>query len=167
MTLQLLIRTFFIPLSSMLFVAAAPQSVRSPDRATDRQQIERLIADWETAWNTHDMHKLASLFSEDAVWVLWTGDVWTWRQRFETGMIEVHKTVYRNSVQLEDLKFVGPDVAVLRFQSTLTGDTRFPDRTIHSRKTLVLTRSNGRWYIAWGQNTRFQSDMQPTAAAKQ
>jgi hypothetical protein len=30
---------------------------------------------WETAWNEHDMHALAGLFHEDAVWVLWTGEV--------------------------------------------------------------------------------------------
>ena len=110
------------------------------------------------------MHRLASLFRENAVWVLWTGEVWTGRARFEAGMTEVHKTVYRTSIQreqLEELTFVGPDAAVVRFQSTLTGDTRYPGKTIRSRKILVLTRANGRWRIGWGQNTRFNADMQP------
>ena len=158
-----------LALSSFLLAAAAPDIPRSQDRKEDRAQIARLLSDWETAWNKHDMHSLAALFREDAIWVLWTGDVWTGRARFEQGMTDVHKTVYRTSVQreqLEELTFVGPDAAVLRFKSTLTGDKRYPDRTIHSRKILVLTRWNGHWLIGWGQNTRFLTDIQAPATQK-
>jgi len=134
------------------------------DRPADRAEILQMLTRWEEAWNTHDMNALASLFREDAVWVLWTGEVWTGRARFEAGMNEVHKTVYRNSIQreqLEELVFIGPDAAVVRFQSTLTGDARYPDRSVRSRKMLVLTKSEGQWRIGWGQNTRFLADMQP------
>lgn len=155
--------------SALLITGGVPKAGLSEDRKTDREQIVRVLADWERAWNTHDMRRLAALFREDAVWVLWTGEVWTGRARFDAGMTEVHKTVYRNSFQreqLEELTFVGPNAAVLRFQSTLSGDTRYPDRTIHSRKILVLTRTDGQWRIGWGQNTRFLSDIQSPAAQK-
>jgi uncharacterized protein (TIGR02246 family) len=139
--------------------------MRSPDdRTADRAEITRLMGDWEAAWNSHDMHRLAALFRPDAIWVLWTGEVWNGRDRFEAGMEAVHKTVYRTSIQreeLEELTFLGPDAAVLRFQSALSGDTRYPDRVVHSRKILVLTRADGAWRIGWGQNTRFFSDLQP------
>jgi uncharacterized protein (TIGR02246 family) len=104
------------------------------------------------------MRALAQLFHEDAVWVLWTGEVWTGRKTFEDGMAAVHKTVYLNSIQrerLEELTFIGPDAAVIRFESTLTGDTRYPDKTVRSRKILVVTKRNDAWGIGWGQNTRF------------
>ena len=155
--------------SAPLITGGAPKAAMLIDRETDRDQIVRVLADWEGAWNAHDMRRLAALFREDAVWVLWTGEVWVGRARFESGMTEVHKTVYRNSVQreqLEELTFVGPDAAVLRFQSTLIGDTRYPDQTIHSRKILVLTRKDGQWRIGWGQNTRFLSDTQLPVAKK-
>lgn len=154
---------------SLLLTAAAPNIQKSDGRNEDRAQLARVLAEWESSWNTHDMHRLAALFREDAVWVLWTGEVWIGRARFEAGMTEVHKTVYRNSVQreqLEELTFVGPDAAVLRFQSSLTGDTRYPDRTIRSRKILVLTRRQGQWGIGWGQNTRFLSDIEAPRALK-
>lgn len=166
---QLIMRAALLALSPVPLIAAVPNVQKSEAREYDRVQITRLLADWESSWNTHDMHRLAALFREDAVWVLWTGEVWTGRARFETGMTEVHKTVYRNSVQrerLEELTFVGPDAAVLRFYSTLTGDTRYPDRTIHSHKILVLTRRDGQWRIGWGQNTRFLSDIQAPEALK-
>ena len=128
------------------------------DRTADRTELTALLGRWEKAWNEHDMHALAALFHEDAVWVLWTGDVWTGRQRFEDGMVEVHKTVYANSIQrerLEELTFVGPDAAVMRFHSELTGDTRYAGKVVQSRKILVVTRRDGIWAIGWGQNTRF------------
>jgi uncharacterized protein (TIGR02246 family) len=130
----------------------------SEDRATDQKELIALLGRWEDAWNSHDMHALAALFHEDAVWVLWTGEVWTGRKRFEDGMMEVHKTVYADSIQrerLEELAFVGPDAAVMRFHSELTGDTRYPGKTVQSRKLLVVTRRDGIWRIGWGQNTRF------------
>jgi uncharacterized protein (TIGR02246 family) len=130
----------------------------SEDRAADRKDLTALLERWEDAWNTHDMHALAALFHEDAVWVLWTGEVWTGRKKFEDGMVEVHKTVYANSIQrerLEELTFVGPDAAVMRFHSELTGDTRYPGKVVQSRKILVVTRRDGMWRIGWGQNTRF------------
>jgi len=169
MSRRVIVRSTLLALSPLLLAAAAPEAPKLEDRQGDRAQIANLLADWETAWNTHDMHRLAALFREDAIWVLWTGDVWTGRARFEQGMTDVHKTVYRTSVQreqLEELTFVGSDAAVLRFNSTLTGDTRYPDRTIHSRKILVLARRDGQWLIGWGQNTRFLADIQAPEAKK-
>ena len=127
------------------------------DRAADREQIARILTRWEEAWNTHDMAAFARLFHEDGVWILFTGEVWTGRQAIEDGHAAVHRTVFRNSVQrerLEELTFVGPDAAVVRFFSTLTGHATTPDKLIRSRKILVVTRRNGEWKISWGQNTR-------------
>ena len=125
--------------------------------ASHREQIKAIIRDWEKAWNSHDMHAFANLFHEDGVWVLWTGVVWKGRAAIREGHAAVHKTVFRNSVQrerLEELTFVGPDAAVVRFFSTLTGDERAPDKVIRSRKMLIVTRRDGKWGIGWGQNTR-------------
>ena len=69
----------------------------------------------------------------------------------------VHRTVFRNSIQrerLEELTFVGPDAAVVRFYSTLTGDERSPNEVVRSRKILMVTRRDGLWRVGWGQNTR-------------
>jgi uncharacterized protein (TIGR02246 family) len=135
-----------------------PAATVSEDPTADHKDISALLERWEDAWNDHDMHSLAALFHEDAVWVLWTGEVWTGRKKFEDGMTEVHKTVYAKSVQherLEELTFVGPDAAVMRFRSELTGDTRYPGKVVQSRKILVVTRRDGIWRIGWGQNTRF------------
>jgi uncharacterized protein (TIGR02246 family) len=123
----------------------------------DRQQITAIIDRWEEAWNSHDMRAFGSLFHDDGIWVLWTGQVWKGRTAIEEGHAAVHKTVFRNSVQreeLEELTFVGPDAAVVRFYSTLTGDERAPGKVIRSRKILIVTKREGNWKVGWGQNTR-------------
>jgi uncharacterized protein (TIGR02246 family) len=146
--------------AALLFGADAllAQEHQSALRDSDRKQIDAILQGVEGAWNQHDMHAFANLFHEDGVWILWTGHVWTGRKAIEDGHAEVHRTVFRNSIQrehLEELRFVGPDAAVVRYCSTLTGDERAPDKVVRSRKILVVTRREGAWKIGWGQNTRF------------
>jgi uncharacterized protein (TIGR02246 family) len=130
--------------------------------AEDRKQIAAILERWEHAWNTHDMSAFAELFHEDGVWVLWTGDVWTGRRRIEEGHAAVHKTIFRNSVQrekLEELTFTGPDAAIVRFCSLLTGSEPSPNQPVRSRKFIVVTRRQGVWKMSWGQNTRLRDDV--------
>ena len=113
--------------------AAAGQRDQSSDVARDREQITAILGRWENAWNAHDMAAFASLFHEDGVWVLWTGEVWAGRRAIEEGHAAVHKTIFRNSIQrehLEELTFVGPDAAVVRFCSVLTGSEQSPTEAI-------------------------------------
>jgi uncharacterized protein (TIGR02246 family) len=56
-------------------------------------QITAILGRWENAWNAHDMAAFASLFHEDGVWVLWTGEVWPGRRAIEEG----HAAVQRRS----------------------------------------------------------------------
>jgi uncharacterized protein (TIGR02246 family) len=150
---------------TMAFVIAGLLSLPStsmgqgaaPHNEADRKHIMTIVDSWEKAWNTHDMRTFASLFHEDGIWVLWTGEVWKGRAAIEEGHAAVHRTVFRSSVQrerLEELTFVGPDAAVVRFYSTLTGDERSPDKIVRSRKILIVTRRQGSWRVGWGQNTR-------------
>src|SRR5688572_24102256 len=141
------------------------QEPPSATRESDREQINALLREWDEAWNHHDMRAFANQFHEDGVWVLWTGQVWTGRKAIEEGHAEVHRTIFRNSVQrerLEELTFVGPDAAVVRYCSLLTGDERAPNKVVRSRKILVVTRRDNAWKIGWGQNTRF-ADNTPDA----
>ena len=106
------------------------QAVRATNTA-DKEQITAIVDAWEKAWNSDDMRALARLFHEDDVWILWTGAVWKGRTAIEDGHAAVPKTVFRNSIQrerIEELTFLGPDAAVVRFYSTLTGDERAPDK---------------------------------------
>jgi uncharacterized protein (TIGR02246 family) len=145
-----------------MVVAVGSQRDQSVGSAADRDQITAIVTRWETAWNTHDMTAYASLYHDDGVWVLWTGDVWTGRRAIEEGHAAAHKTIFRNSIQrehIEELTFIGPDAAIVRFCSVLTGGEQSPNEPIRSRKFLVVTRRQGTWKVSWGQNTRLRGDV--------
>ena len=148
---------FALVVAGLMSIASTSSQGAQPGTTGDREQITAIIDSWERAWNSHDMHALAALFHEDGIWILWTGEVWKGRTAIEDGHAAVHKTVFRNSVQrerLEELTFVGPNAAVVRFYSTLTGDERYPDQVVRSRKILIVTKRDGAWRVGWGQNTR-------------
>ena len=142
-------------------VSAASRD-QSANRVKDSDEIASIVSRWEEAWRAHNVTAFASLFHEDGVWVLWTGDVWTGRRAIEEGHADAFKTVFRNAIQrehLEELTFVGPDAAIVRFCSVLTGDERAPNDVIRSRKFLVVTRRKGTWKVSWGQNTRLANSV--------
>jgi uncharacterized protein (TIGR02246 family) len=148
-------------LTVLLLIAAPSTAQPSPfvGTAADKAEISGIVDRWEHAWNTHDMAAYASLYHDDGTWVLWTGDVWKGKQAIEDGHTAVHKTIFRNSVQrerLEELTFVGPHAAIVRFCSVLTGSDQAPDGVIRSRKFLVVTKRKEQWKVSWGQNTRLQ-----------
>ena len=154
-------RTVVFSLAGLLLAVSAMTQEPPDPRATDREEITTLVKGWEEAWNAHDMNAFGKLFHEDGTWILWTGAVWIGRAAIEEGHAAVHKTFFRNSVQrerMEELTFVGPDAAVVRFFSTLTGDERYPGKVVRSRKFLVVTRRDGVWKVSWGQNTRLADD---------
>ena len=150
--------------SSLMVVSpvAAQAPASSAGTAEDRAQVTGIVEKWERAWNTHDMAAYGALYHDDGVWVLWTGHVWTGKQAIEDGHAAVHKTIFRNSTQrelLEELTFIAPDAAVVRFCSVLTGSEQAPDGVIRSRKFLVVTKRHGQWKVSWGQNTRLQDSV--------
>ena len=138
-------------------IPAMAQVASLHTNAADQKQVSAIVAGLEKAWNEHDMQALANLFHEDGTWVLWIGQVWKGRSTIEEGHAAVHKTVFRDSIQrkrIEELTFVGEGTAVVRTYDTLTGDERHPGQVVRSRKLLIVTRRDGNWKIAWGQNTR-------------
>jgi uncharacterized protein (TIGR02246 family) len=151
-----------LALTSLCVLAATADGGSQAGSVADREQINGLLMRWEDAWNTHDMAAFASVFHDDGVWILWTGDVWKGRRAIEEGHAAAHKTVFRNSTQrelIEEMTFVGPDAAVVRFCSVLTGDERAPTDVIRSRKFLVVTKRQSVWKVSWGQNTRLRDEV--------
>ena len=85
--------------SLCLFRAVEAQEKASTTREADAKEITAMLQAWEEAWNRHDMRAFANLFHADGVWVLWTGKVWSGRQAIEEGHAEVHRTIFRKSIQ--------------------------------------------------------------------
>jgi uncharacterized protein (TIGR02246 family) len=134
--------------------AAGPAEAGKADRA----QVEKLVYDFEAAWNRHDMEAFADLFHDDAEWVHWRGGLWAGRSEIHRGHKAVHETYYRTSRAtvrgIEALEFLAPTVAYVRVRSDMTGDARYPGETFRYRRTMILSKLGGRWRIIKGHNTR-------------
>lgn len=135
----------------------ASAAAQAPTQA-DRAHVEKLVHDFEAAWNRHDMMVFANLFHEDAEWVHWRGGLWSGKPEIYEGHKAVHETYYRTSqakVQgIEALHFLAPTVAYVRVRSDMTGDARYPGETFRYRRTMILGKRDGRWLIIKGHNTR-------------
>lgn len=134
--------------------SAAAQASTQADRA----QVEKLVHDFEAAWNRHDMRAFAELFHEDAEWIHWRGGLWSGKPEIYEGHKAIHETYYRTSRAklqgIEALHFLAPTVAYVRVRSDMTGDARFPGETFRYRRTMILGKRDGRWLIIKGHNTR-------------
>lgn len=154
-----------------LFVCAALAvqlaSAQSAGPAGMPDAVKRLAADWEGAWNRHDVGALASLVAEDVDFVT-VGGAWLKGQaRFAEHHAAHHRTQFAGSVWSTrgvHVKTRGPRMAVAHVEWALKGDRdpggtpRQPSRGIF---TWLVERRSGRWLITAAQNT----DLQQTDAA--
>jgi uncharacterized protein (TIGR02246 family) len=139
----------------------APAAVETPN-AADRAQVEKLVYDFESAWNRHDMTAFAALFHDDAEWIHWRGGLWSRKKEIHDGHKAVHETYYKTSqadVQgIEALHFLAPAIAYVRVRSDMTGDARYPGEKFRYRRTMLLSKRDGQWLIIKGHNTRIVGD---------
>lgn len=145
--------TALLLLSVAMFVKG--QQVDSVKEAT---AINQLVKNYEDAWNRHDSKGLASQYDQNATWVNWFGAYYNGRADIEKHYATVHGSYFKTSQfytrAVEDIKFVKPDVAIAHVRTGLTGDERYPNQTFEFRRTILLTRTKGKWLIMAGQNAK-------------
>ena len=62
--------------------------------------VERIASEWEAAWNTHDMSRMAKLLTVDADFVNVLGKHWKGVTEIERAHASMHKTQRSGSVRL-------------------------------------------------------------------
>lgn len=146
----------------VLATALSCATATSPPTTTnvaDREAVETVIRNFETAWNRHDMTSFANLFAEDADFVNVIGARWVGRAAIQEAHAASHASFFRNSrLSIGDstIRFLKPDVAVARSYWRLTGHTAPSGEAAAPRQgilTNVLVRSGGTWHIVVSQNT--------------
>ena len=135
----------------------------------DEAQVRALAANWEQAWNQHDMKALASLLTEDADFVNVAGHHWKGRPEIEARHLE-RLNQFKDSVWTlgtMTVEFLKPDVALAHLDWRLKGDTD-PDGTARKPRSGVFTwlvlKRDGQWQIRAAQNTNVVS--QPPIGSK-
>ena len=133
----------------LLPLAAYGQSGKGEDQDAIREVVDRFM----DAWNQHDAHAFAAVFSENADFTNWRGMGASGRSRIEEAHAPMFATVFKNSHQkYSDIKtrFIRDDVAAVDVRWAMTGliDARGksrPDRD--GLLSFVMTKDQGRWQI--------------------
>ena len=130
------------------------------DHAADVEDVRRVIADAETAFNANDADLLVEHFARNATAVGVTGALLVGRD----AVLEAGRTLFagplrdqRARYELVDVLFVRPDVALARKHATAVGPDGEPVAVGHAMTALyVLVRENARWWVVSRQNTLVQ-----------
>ena len=144
----------------------------------DEEEVRKTVGGFAQSWNDHDMHGFGELFTTDADFVNVVGDWWKGRQEIQMQHAYSHGTIPADTKGFEALRryygifksstlrfsqvntrFLGRDVAVSHATWELFGDTRTSNPR-HGLLTFVLTRQDGRWFIAAAQNTEINRSVE-------
>ncbi len=125
----------------------------------DKAGITAVVQAFERIWNEHQIHKLESIFTQDAEWVNIVGMWWRGRAQIINALHTFHQSMFRNHnmrlVALE-IRMVTPEVAIAT-ETQSTDAFQTPDGNLIAeglnRLTFVLTKRDGNWLIANGHNT--------------
>jgi len=107
-----------------------------------------------TAWNTHDMHAFADLFTDDASFVNVNGSWLEHPDQIEASHQVVHDSIFKHTtaeIRPGKIRVVKPDVAVVHATWQIRGDSRRSEPRDYVM-TLVVRKQDERWKILAAQN---------------
>src|SRR5579864_2203245 len=117
----------------------------------DEKAIRGLVDAFVEAWNAHDGAACAEPFAVDADFTAITGLKVRGRDLIARGHNEILSTIYRgtrNSANVQGIRFLRPDVAVVDVIFTLQKENGEPFELRGSSCGMVVTKEGGKWSIA-------------------
>jgi uncharacterized protein (TIGR02246 family) len=131
--------------------------------------IRALIAEQAEAWNRHDAKAWASRFVPSAEFINILGTPFSGKPAIEEITTRIFASIFKashDSVSVQKIVWVSPDVAVAHYEHAVSGYTALPpgiqpseigsdgQGVLRTRMVYVLQRgANGKWMIVNGQNT--------------
>ena len=127
-----------------------------------------IVSKLEQAWNNGDSVAWTAQFAGDADFIHILGGFLHGSRDIEHGHRTIFDTIYKgshNHFQVEKLRFLRPDVAVVFIRANLTWYLNGEKQHIQARPTLVAEKNPvGEWKIAVFQNTMINTAAVPTLA---
>ena len=131
------------------------------DHAEDIEDIRRVIADAERAFNGNDADLLVEHFARNATAVGLTGAELDGREAIleaSRGLFTGPLADQRARYELAQVLFIRPDVALARKHATAIDADGAPTSVGHTMTALyVLVRERDRWWVVGRQNTVVQA----------
>jgi uncharacterized protein (TIGR02246 family) len=130
--------------------------------------LVELVNKLEQAWNNGDSLTWTAQFSGDADFIHILGGFFHGSGDIERGHRKIFDTIYKgshNRLQVEKVRFVRPDVAVVFIRGNLTWYLNGQEQHVQARPTLMAEKNPaGEWKIAVFQNTMITPSAVPTLA---
>lgn len=124
----------------------------------DHDAAAKISADFQAAWNAHDMTAFAALFHPDATFVNRLGSYWRGREDVVAQHARIHETIYRDtdiSNRVQNVDMIADGVAVVHVRTNATFGPSMPrgPRELSGQFMYVATRRDGQWRIQAASNT--------------
>ncbi|MEU5547313.1 SgcJ/EcaC family oxidoreductase [Streptomyces sioyaensis] len=122
----------------------------------DVAAVTSVLNELVAAWGRHDAQAYGELFTEDATYITYVGTLYQGRQ----DIVDSHRSLFAGFLkgtkladEVLDIRFLGPDVAVVNGRGDTYKGKRPPKLT--KIQTYTLVRQNeGKWRIAAFHNTK-------------
>jgi uncharacterized protein (TIGR02246 family) len=138
--------------SLLLAIAATAFAFASEDgRAENERAVRETLTNFVRIWNQNEMKSFASLFAEDASFVVISGLHLTGRDEIAGYHLKLREGPYGDSHLAFNpvrIRFIRPDVAVAEVATEMT----FNNNKRTSFATIVLVWENSRWLITAFEN---------------
>ena len=150
-------------------VMSGPTHDASAPSADAEADIRSLIADQAAAWNRHDAVAWASRFVPEAEFINILGTPFSGKPAIEGITTRIFASIFkdsRDSVTVQKIMWVTPDLAIAHYEHAVSGYTALPPGiqpsemgadgkgVLRTRMVYVLKRgTDGKWMIVNGQNT--------------
>ncbi len=134
----------------------------------EKERLLEIVQKLEQAWNKADSVAWTAQFADDADFIHVLGGFFHGSRDIEHGHRVIFDTIYkgsRNRFEIEKVRLIRPDVAVVFIHAHLTWYLNGKEQHIEARPTLLAEKNpSGEWKIAVFQNTLITPEAVPTLA---
>jgi uncharacterized protein (TIGR02246 family) len=151
---------------TVVLIAVGIVSAQQPSE-TDKRLIGVVVGRFMDAWNQHDAHALAAVFSEDADFTNLRGI----HVHGRTGVVEFLAPLFIADLEeshltgrIRSLRFLKPDIAIADIDWEMKGAINPQGVALPPRKGLLdwaLTKTGGQWLITVMHNADFTGQASP------
>ena len=136
--------------------ADATAAKSDPDRAADEKAIRATADDFIKAFNGGDAKAVGALWATDSEYTDESGQSFHGREAIQKEYVDLFKD-HRGAtmtVEIESVRFLGPDIAVEKGIAKVTLPSQLPTG---SRYTVVHARRDGKWIMVVGRDSPYVS----------
>ena len=150
-------RNRFILLILILLAILSSYSIASSDDIGDDKAIKSVFEGLSEAWEQADGDAWGSYFTDDADFTVWFGLHLDGRKEIAEGHQWVFDTVYTNTryeFEVNDLKFVKPDIAVVDLNASIIEPGGELPTEPHTLPVAVLQNIDNNWKVVMFHNMK-------------